>query len=204
VSRAQGNRAARGRTLARLRRGSMAALRTAGGPANGLSIVDIRMLERALRLARKAAALGEVPVGAVVYRDGKVVAEAFNLRETTHDPVGHAELVAIKEAGRRLGRWRLTGCSLAVTLEPCAMCAGAMVNARLDRVIYGATDAKAGGCESLYAIASDLRQNHRLTIHKGIHAARCARVLSTFFRGRRLEQRAARQREQPVAKVLEE
>ncbi len=156
----------------------------------GLDANDLDMLERAITLARLAAAAGEVPVGAVVYRDGEVIAEAANDREATADPTGHAELVAIREAGKRLRGWRLAECSLAVTLEPCPMCAGAIVNARVGRVVYGATDPKAGACETLYRITSDPRLNHRPEIHGGVLAPRCGALLSEFFRRRRAERRA--------------
>ena len=106
--------------------------------------LDLRMMERAIDLARRAAAADEVPVGAVIYRGEEVVAEASNNREETGDPTGHAEVVALRLAGERLGTWRLDDCSMAVTLEPCPMCAGALVNARLGRLNYGATDPKAG------------------------------------------------------------
>ena len=113
--------------------------RTSGGdgPAS-VTALDLRMMERALDLARQAASMGEVPVGAVIYRGTEIIAEGYNLREKSCDPVAHAELLAMSRAGRRLGEWRLNDCSLAVTLEPCPMCAGAMVNSRLGRVIYGA------------------------------------------------------------------
>ncbi|MCA9245431.1 MAG: tRNA adenosine(34) deaminase TadA, partial [Phycisphaerales bacterium] len=136
-------------------------------------------------LARRAAALGEVPVGAVVYRGRAVLGEAHNLREASHDPAGHAEMLALRQAAARLGRWRLSGCSIAVTLEPCPMCAGALVNARLDRLVYGAVDPKAGACTSLYAIPTDPRLNHRLETTGGVLARECGAILSGFFRARR-------------------
>lgn len=139
----------------------------------------------ALALAREAAALGEVPVGAVIVREGKVLAQAFNLRETLHDATAHAERVAITLAGRALGRWRLDGCTLYVTLEPCAMCAGAIVLSRLDRVVYGAADPKAGACRSLYRILSDRRLNHRPEVTPGLMERECAEILTLFFQERR-------------------
>ncbi len=154
--------------------------------------LDRRMMARAIELAARAAAEGEVPVGAVVYRGEEIVAEGWNRREATGDPVGHAELLAMSEAGRRLGRWRLHDCSLAVTLEPCPMCAGAMVNARLRRVVYGADDPKAGACRTLYAIATDPRLNHRVEVIAGVEAAACGGLLSGFFRRRRAERKIAR------------
>ena len=146
---------------------------------------DLAMMERALKLAREAGEAGEVPVAAVVYRGGTVISEAINARESTTDPTAHAELLALSRAGRSLGRWRLIDCSLAVTLEPCPMCAGAMVNARLGRLLYGASDPKAGACGTLYEIPSDGRLNHRVTVIGGIEADRCAALLSEFFADRR-------------------
>jgi tRNA(adenine34) deaminase len=148
---------------------------------------DLAMMERAIKLANQAAAMGEVPVGAVVYKNGQVIAEAFNLRESTNDPVSHAELLAMSKAGKVLGDWRLTDCSLAVTLEPCPMCAGAMVNARLGKVIYGATDPKAGACHTLYRIPTDDRLNHRVKMIGGVLEARCGQLLRSFFQQRRRE-----------------
>src|ERR671910_621839 len=115
----------------------------------------------ALDLAREALRLGEVPVGAVVVRGGALLAQAYNLRETLHDPTAHAERLALSLAGRALGSWRLEGCTLYVTLEPCAMCAGAIILSRVDRLVYGAADPKAGACESLYCLVDDTRFNHR-------------------------------------------
>ncbi|MHC5022980.1 MAG: tRNA adenosine(34) deaminase TadA [Planctomycetota bacterium] len=154
--------------------------------------IDLAMMRRAIELARAAAIAGEVPVGAVVYRDETVIAEASNNRELTSDPAGHAELIAMSEAGRSLGEWRLTDCSLAVTLEPCPMCAGAMVNARLGRVLYGATDPKAGACHTLYRIPTDGRLNHRVQVIGGVLADECSQLLKDFFRGRREANRARR------------
>ncbi|QOJ19073.1 MAG: nucleoside deaminase [Phycisphaeraceae bacterium] len=142
-------------------------------------------MERAIELANRAAALDEVPVGAVIYRGAEIIAEAHNTRETDADPVGHAELLAIRLAARRLGRWRLSGCSLAVTLEPCPMCAGALVNARIDRLVYGARDPKAGACGSLFRIPTDVRLNHRVEIIEGVMAKECGKLLTDFFRTKR-------------------
>ena len=155
--------------------------------------IDLAMMRRALALADKAAALGEVPVGAVVYKDGKVIAEAFNNREATSDPTGHAELLAISMAGKKLGAWRLSDCSLAVTLEPCAMCAGALVNARLGRLVYGTIDPKAGACHTLFRIPTDRRLNHEVQIIGGVLADECKTQLQEFFRQRRSENRQNRQ-----------
>jgi tRNA(adenine34) deaminase len=157
-----------------------------------VSQTDLAMMERAIELAGKAAAIGEVPVGAVIYRGSKIIAEGYNLRESECDPTGHAELLAISKAGRALGEWRLTDCTLAVTLEPCPMCAGALVNARLGRLIYGATDPKAGACHTLYTIPVDQRLNHRVTMIGGVLAARCQKLLKDFFQQRRQANREQR------------
>jgi tRNA(adenine34) deaminase len=155
--------------------------------SRNVSDVDLAMMRRALVLADEAAAMGEVPVGAVVYRGEEIIAEAFNLREAENDPTAHAELIAMRKAGEVLGEWRLTGCSLAVTLEPCPMCAGALVNARVERVIYGAADPKAGACHTLYKIPSDTRLNHRVEIIRGVLEPECRRQLQAFFRERRVK-----------------
>jgi tRNA(adenine34) deaminase len=148
-------------------------------------MTDVEAMRRALDLAREAVRFGEVPVGAVVIRDGRVMAQAFNLRETLNDPTAHAERLAISLAGRALGSWRLERCTLYVTLEPCPMCAGAIVQGRIPRVVYGAADPKAGACDSLYRIAADPRFNHRAQIQGGVLAEECGDLLSRFFQERR-------------------
>lgn len=150
-----------------------------------VSEIDLAMMRRALALADQAASIGEVPVGAVIYRGESILAEAHNLREADNDPTAHAELIAMRKAGEALGEWRLTGCSMAVTLEPCPMCAGALVNARLQRVVYGAADPKAGACHTLYRIPADARLNHRVEIIHGVLEPECRRQLQAFFRERR-------------------
>ena len=148
-------------------------------------------MQLALREADKASARGEVPVGAVVTFGAQIVTAAHNLRETTQDPCGHAELLAVQRAARVLGRWRLSGCTVYVTLEPCPMCAGAMVNARVDRLVYGATDPKAGGVESLYEICTDPRLNHRIEVVSGVLGDECGDRLRQFFRARRRRKKPA-------------
>src|SRR4051794_14580360 len=143
------------------------------------------MMARALELAREAIGLGETPVGALIVRDGQVVSQAFNLRETLHDPTAHAERLAMTLAGRALGTWRLDGCTLYVTLEPCPMCAGAIVQSRIARVVYGAWDPKAGACDTLYRIVTDRRLNHRAEVTAGVLADECGAVLTRFFQARR-------------------
>ncbi|MHC4247180.1 MAG: nucleoside deaminase, partial [Planctomycetota bacterium] len=139
--------------------------------------------------ARAAASEGEVPVGAVVFRGEEILGEAANNRESCCDPTGHAEMVALRAAGERLGSWRLEGCSMVVTLEPCPMCAGALVNARLKRLVFGAFDPKAGACTSLFDIPGDRRLNHRVEMIGGFEESRCAELLRAFFRRRRAEKR---------------
>ena len=142
----------------------------------------VRFMEQALREAAAADAEDEVPVGAVVVGpDGRVIGSAHNQREQLKDPTAHAEMVAITQAAAAVGSWRLDGCALYVTLEPCPMCAGAVVLARLPLVVYGCTDPKAGACHTLYQIASDPRLNHRARVVGGVLADRCAAILTDFF-----------------------
>jgi tRNA(adenine34) deaminase len=147
--------------------------------------LDVAMMRRALDLAREAADLGEIPVGAVVTHRGRIIAQAFNLRETLDDPTAHAERLALTLAGRSLGSWRLDECILYVTLEPCPMCAGAIVLSRLGRLVYGAADPKAGACRSLYRLVDDPRLNHRVAFSAGLLEEECREQLTRFFRGRR-------------------
>jgi tRNA(adenine34) deaminase len=146
---------------------------------------DEHYMRRALELAREAAARGEVPVGALIVRNGEIIAEGSNCREEDKDPTAHAELLAIRAAARALGGWRLTGATLYVTLEPCAMCAGALVLARVERLVYGADDPKAGAVRSLYRLVEDERLNHRVQVTPGVLAEECGEVLREFFRKRR-------------------
>src|SRR5512133_1849126 len=146
--------------------------------------VDAAMQE-ALGLAREAAARGEVPVGAVALFEGRVVGRGSNARESDRDPTAHAELLAIQEAARTLGRWRLSGVTVVVTLEPCAMCAGAMVLARIDRLVYAAPDPKAGCVGSLQDLSADPRLNHRFPVDRGLLAEEAGELLRAFFRARR-------------------
>jgi tRNA(adenine34) deaminase len=154
------------------------------GPAE-LLLIDEFFMARALELACEARNMGEVPVGALVSRAGRVIAQAHNLRETLRDPTAHAERLALTWAGQALSTWRLDECTLYVTLEPCAMCAGAIVQSRIARLVYGAMDPKAGACESLYRLVSDPRLNHRVPMTSGILAAQCGDVLKEFFQERR-------------------
>jgi len=152
---------------------------------------DAAMVE-ALRLARHAASEGEVPIGCVIVHEptGRVVGRGYNRRETDDDPTGHAEIVAIREAGRALGSWRLSDCVLVVTLEPCPMCAGAIVNARLKRLVYGCDDPKAGAVRTLYTLCEDVRLNHRVQVTTGVRAEESAQLLKDFFKERRARPKA--------------
>ena len=149
--------------------------------------IDDEPMRLALDLAREAGSLGEVPVGAVVVCRGRVISRAFNLRETLRDPSAHAERIALTLAGRALDSWRLDDCVLYVTLEPCPMCAGAIVQARVPLVVYGARDPKAGACDSLYRLTDDPRLNHRAKVVGGMLADECSALLTDFFKGRRRE-----------------
>ena len=142
---------------------------------------DAYFMELAMTQAKEAAAKGEVPVGAVVVCGGQVVGAGHNRRETLQSPLAHAEIAAIEAASRRLGSWRLTECDLYVTLEPCVMCAGAILQARLRRLVFGCPDPKAGAVESLYRLCEDERLNHRLPVVGGVSAQACAFLLSDFF-----------------------
>ena|SRR5689334_6941 len=146
---------------------------------------DERWMREALVLAEEAAAAGDVPVGAVVVRDNAVIARAANRTVRDQDPTGHAELLAIRQASRAIGDWRLTGCTLVVTLEPCAMCAGAIVLARLDRVVFGAFDDKAGMAGSIGDILRHPRLNHRTQVQANVLSTETGALLSEFFRSRR-------------------
>ncbi|WP_425059276.1 tRNA-specific adenosine deaminase [Sporomusa carbonis] len=139
----------------------------------------------ALVEAQKAFDLGEVPIGAVLVMDNQVIATAHNMRELWHDATAHAEVIAIREACRVLKRWRLTGATLYVTIEPCPMCAGALVMSRVDRLVYGSPDYKAGAVESLFNVAQNSALNHRLEVTAGVRAEECAAIMKEFFRQRR-------------------
>ena len=142
-------------------------------------------MKEALAEARKALEKDEPPVGAVVTKDGEIIARGHNLRESLKDPTAHAEMLAIREAAANLGRWRLNDCTIYVTLEPCIMCAGAMVLARLERLVYGACDPKAGAVDSLMSLVSDERLNHQIEVTSGVLAAECGDLLRDFFSSRR-------------------
>lgn len=147
---------------------------------------DEQFMAAAVEEAKKALALAEVPVGAVVVYEGEIYARAHNLRETLGDPAAHAEILALKAAAEKRGNWRLDGMTLYVTLEPCPMCAGALVNARLDRLVFGAFDPKAGAVVSLFNLVQDERLNHRLAVTGGVLAGEAQELLRGFFRAKRV------------------
>ncbi len=147
--------------------------------------VDDFFMGLALEQAYLAFEAREVPVGAVVVKDGQVVGQGFNSKESTLDPTAHAEILSLRQAAEALGRWRLTDCIVYVTLEPCPMCAGAMLAARVSRLVFGCTDPKAGALESLFSLADDHRMNHQFEVRGGVRANEASELLKTFFRARR-------------------
>ena len=151
---------------------------------------DRQFMQLALKEAEKAGALGEVPIGAVIVYRGEVIAAASNLRETTQNAVTHAELMAIQQACEKIGSWRLEETTLYVTLEPCPMCAGAILQSRIPRVVYGARDVKAGCVDSLYRLLNDLRFNHECDVTEGVLAEECGQILTDFFRALRERKKA--------------
>lgn len=146
---------------------------------------DQRFMSHALDLAREAAAVGEVPVGAVIVKDDQIIAEGWNRPIATHDPTAHAEIIAMRAAANVLGNYRLLDCTLYVTLEPCAMCAGAMVHARVRRLVYGAPDPRAGAAGTIFNIVDHSVLNHRLEVKSGVLAEECGTLLREFFQARR-------------------
>jgi tRNA(adenine34) deaminase len=149
-------------------------------------------MRQALRQAEEALAEDEVPVGAIIVRQGKIIAAAHNQKEQLKDPTAHAEMIAITQAANSLGDWRLEECALYVTLEPCPMCAGAIVQARLPWLIFGALDPKSGAVRSLYELVTDQRLNHRVEVTAGIEADRCGEILSRFFEKKRQQKKLNR------------
>ena len=150
-------------------------------------------MRQAIEQARLALAADEVPIGCVIVHEpsARIIGAGYNRRETDHDPTAHAEIIAMRQAGAALGHWRLLDCTLYVTLEPCPMCAGAMVNARVSKLVYGCDDPKAGAVRTLFQLCSDPRLNHRLDVQSGILAEECAQLLRDFFKIRRSKPRDA-------------
>jgi len=149
------------------------------------SSLEEKFMAEALRLAARAAEAGEVPVGALIVREGQVIGRAHNQVEMLHDATAHAEMIAITQAAEALENWRLEGAEIFVTLEPCPMCAGAMVNSRIARIVYGCDDPIAGACGSVFNIVNEKRLNHRIPVVKGVLGERCGEILKAFFRSRR-------------------
>ncbi|GEK32211.1 tRNA-specific adenosine deaminase [Kurthia zopfii] len=165
-----------------------------------MNFTDEYFMDLAIAEAEKAGALGEVPIGAIIVHNNEVIGSAHNLRETTQNAVTHAELMAIQQACEKIGSWRLEETTLYVTLEPCPMCAGAILQSRIPRVVYGARDIKAGCVHSLYTLLNDSRMNHECEVTEGIKAEQCGELLSTFFR----ELRARKKEEKRLRKLAEE
>ena len=153
-------------------------------------------MRQALALGQQASQVGEVPVGAILVRGGELIAASYNGKERMKDPTAHAEILVIREAATRLGRWRLTGTTLYVTLEPCAMCAGALVQARVSRLVFGAFDRRAGGCGTVFNIVQDRRLNHQVEVVSGVLGLEVQELLQSFFGG--LRQRPAERWPSPV------
>lgn len=148
-------------------------------------MTDEDTMKLALELAREAVSVGEVPVGALVVKDGEIIGRGYNAPISCHDPTSHAEIQAMRDAAQRLGNYRLVGCTLYVTLEPCAMCCGAIQHARIARLVFGASDPKTGCCGSVMNLMEEGKLNHHCEVHGGVLAEECGRVLSDFFAARR-------------------
>ena len=148
---------------------------------------DEQYMQMAIEQARIAEENGDVPIGAVIVHEGRIIGKAYNQREQLADPTAHAEIIALTQAAASLESWRLHGCTIYVTLEPCPMCAGALVLARMDRLVYGCDDPKTGAVKSLYNIVTDERLNHRLAVTSGVLTEECSGLLQQFFRRRRIE-----------------
>jgi tRNA(adenine34) deaminase len=146
---------------------------------------DVAWMQMALELARRAAELGEVPVGALVIKDGEILGQGHNRNLLDNDPTAHAEIVALRQAAARFGNHRLVGCEMVVTIEPCAMCAGAIVHARLARLVYGASDPKAGAVESVMQVLNHPKLNHKVQVTPGVLNDRCSEILKSFFQAKR-------------------
>jgi len=154
---------------------------------------DSYWMKKAITLARKAESVNEVPIGAIIVKDGSIIGRGYNQRESRNDPSAHAEMIAIRQASRKLNAWRLTGTTLYVTLEPCPMCMGAILLARLERVVFGCHDPKGGAAGSLYNLGNDSRFNHQVELTSGIMQQECSAMLSTFFRNLRQEKKTSRE-----------
>ncbi len=173
-------------------------------PSLGTADQDIVWMEYAMALASRAEALGEVPVGAVVVRDNEVLGEGWNCPISGNDPTAHAEIMALRDAAQRIGNYRLSGATLYVTIEPCTMCAGALVHARVDRLVFGATEPKAGAVGSTVNVLDNDRLNYRVAYQGGVCADACAQLISDFFRKRRSAIKAAKKAAKEAASKQDE
>ncbi len=153
---------------------------------------DQHFMQRAFELAQLAESHEEIPVGAVVVHQGKIIGEGYNQSIMSHDPSAHAEMIAIRQAGKRVNNYRLLDCTLYVTLEPCPMCAGLLVHSRIERIVYGTPDLKTGAAGSVFNLVSSEQLNHQITVTSGVMAKECSQLLSNFFRRRRAEKKASR------------
>ncbi|MBE0504104.1 MAG: tRNA adenosine(34) deaminase TadA [Desulfuromonadales bacterium] len=160
----------------------------------GVENADEMFMREALKSAQLAQELGEVPIGAVLVHDGEIIGRGYNLRETSQDPTTHAEMIVIRQAAAHLGSWRLLDCTLYVTLEPCVMCMGAIILARIPRLVYGCRDPRVGAAGSIYNFSSDERFNHRVVTTEGVLGEECSTLLSRFFQELRATKRSARMR----------
>lgn len=164
-------------------------------------MTDADFMREALVEAKKAYDLGEIPIGAVLVHDGEIISRHHNRREMDHDATAHAEMLVIREACDALERWRLTGCTLYVTIEPCPMCAGAIINSRIDRVVYGASDYKGGAVESLFNVLSHPGLNHEPEVMSGVLADECSQIMKDFFKMRRKARRSTQVAEGPALEM---
>lgn len=164
---------------------------------------DITFMQEALKEAKKAYNLGEIPIGAVLVKDGVIISRHHNRREIDHDATAHAEVLVIREANALLERWRLTGCVLYVTIEPCPMCAGAIINSRIDRVVYGSSDYKGGAVESLFNVLSHPGLNHEPEVTAGVLADECSQIMKDFFKERRKQAKMRRSTQVAEGSALE-
>lgn len=153
---------------------------------------NVKFMKEALKEANKAANMGEIPIGAVIVHNGKIISRGFNKKEQRQDPTDHAEITAIKRACKKLASWRLSGCDIYVTLEPCTMCAGAIIHARIDRLFIGATDPKAGAAGSVIDIFNVEELNHKVEVHFGLLEDNCSQILKSFFKALRTRNQAAK------------
>ena len=165
-----------------------------GIPENTVTADDIRFMKEALRQASKAMQLGEVPIGAVIVCDGRIIARGYNRRNTDHTTLAHAEITAIRKANRKVGDWRLEGCTIYVTLEPCQMCAGALVQSRIDRVVVGAPSYKSGCGGTILNILQNNEFNHQIELTQGVLQEECTAILQQFFRELRVRNKMRRQK----------